>query len=172
MTTETHPQVALFGSITGGWRESFIIPVLQELGVTYFNPVIAGRGWTPEDGIREAEVMAHAETVVMVYNQHSPAFGGLVESGWAAVNTLQRGQTLILLIEGLYRMDVPRWLRWLPPVRALIDMVDEYALRARVLVQEHARRVAATNDRVILAEDMAGVLAALRRIYAPNSIDD
>lgn len=154
MATETHPQVALFGSIAGGWRESFIIPVLQELGVTYYNPVIAGRGWTPEDGLCEAKVMAHVETVVMVYTQHSPAFGGLVESGWAAVNTLQRGQTLILLIEGLYQMDVPRWLRWLPPVRAL--------------VQEHARQVAAETSRVIVAEDMAGVIAALQRVYGPN----
>ena len=165
MTVSPHPQVALFGSITGGWRESYIIPVLQELGVSYYNPVIAGRGWTPEDGLREADVMAHAETVVMVFNHHSAAFGGLAETGWAAANCLQRGQTLVLLVEGDYRMDVPRWLRWIPPVRAIVAMVEDYALRARVLVREHARQLSTETDRVIVAETMAGVVAALRQRY-------
>ena len=27
------------GSISGGWREQHIIPVLEELGVSYYNPV-------------------------------------------------------------------------------------------------------------------------------------
>lgn len=60
-----YPQVVLFGSIYGGWRESPIIPVLEELGVSYYHPFQEG-GWTRESGDREAEVMARCETIVNV----------------------------------------------------------------------------------------------------------
>jgi hypothetical protein len=38
------PQGVLFGSIYGQWRERYIISILTELGVTYYNPVQA-HGW-------------------------------------------------------------------------------------------------------------------------------
>lgn len=37
------PQVVLFGSIYGGWREQVVIPLLQELGVNlHVAPDVAG----------------------------------------------------------------------------------------------------------------------------------
>jgi DNA-binding beta-propeller fold protein YncE len=48
------PQVVLFGSIYGDWRERHVIPVLTELNVTYYNP-LQPQGWTHQVGDIEAE---------------------------------------------------------------------------------------------------------------------
>ncbi len=89
------PQVGLFGSMKGGWREKHVIPVLEQLGVTYFHPGVTGGEWTEEMGQREAEVLANCETIVMVVNDSTPTLGGLTEAGWSAWGAAQRGQTFI-----------------------------------------------------------------------------
>lgn len=161
----TYPQVALFGAIGGDWREECVIPALEALGVTYYDPTLRGRAWTEADGRREAEVMAHAETIVMVFLAGTPAFGGLAETGWAAASALQRGQTFILHVAPGFRWGVPAWLRLLPGARALVAQVEDYGVRARALVVDHARRLAGTTDRLIVAESIEDVVAALRRRY-------
>ncbi len=165
MATPAYPQVALFGAMGGGWREAHVIPALEALGVTYHDPTIHGRAWTEADGLREAEVMAHAETIVMVFPAGSPAFGGLAETGWAAASAHQRGQTFILHVAPDFTWEVAGWLRRLPGARGLVAQVEEYGVRARALVADHARRLAGTTDRLIVAESMAEVVAALRRRY-------
>ncbi|MEL6527164.1 MAG: hypothetical protein AAFQ07_15785, partial [Chloroflexota bacterium] len=90
-----YPQVALFGSMGGNWREDHVIPLLKQLGVSYFHPGIENKQWTQVMGYREADVMENAETVIMVINHSSPGFGGLAEAGWAALGAEKRGQTFI-----------------------------------------------------------------------------
>src|ERR1700682_3800918 len=92
------PQVVLFGSIAGEWRERQIIPVLNELGVTYYNPAKPD-GWTHQAGDVEAQYMARCETVVMVFNASSPSFAALAETGWAALGCVTRNQHFILQID-------------------------------------------------------------------------
>ncbi len=166
MTPPTHPQVVLFGAIGGGWRETHVIPALQALGVSYYDPTLRGRAWTEADGQREAEVMAHAETIVMVFPADTPAFGGLAETGWAAASALQRGQTFILHVAPGFTWQVAGWLRWLPGTRRLVAQIEDYGVRARALVVDHARRLAGTTNRLIVAESIEEVVAALQQRYS------
>jgi hypothetical protein len=165
MPSESHPQVILFGSIRGDWREQHIIPVLDELGVSYFNP-ITGTEWTEEMGRREGEVMAHCKTVVMVFNDTSPAFGGLTEAGWAALGSHRRQQTFILCVQTAYTLARPWWVRLLPGAGRFADLIEEYAQRCRFLVLEHARHLAEDDPRLIVVDTIDEVADALRRLYA------
>lgn len=63
-----YPQVALFGSTGGDWREDYVIPLLDKLKVTYYHPAELNTTWTQVHGTREADVMLYAETIVMVIN--------------------------------------------------------------------------------------------------------
>lgn len=159
-----HPQVILFGSIRGGWRETHIIPVLDELGVSYFNP-ITGTDWTEDMGRREGEAMEHCETILMFFNDTSPAFGGLTEAGWAALRSHQRQQTFILCVQKEYTLSRPWWARVLPGAGQWADMIEEYARRCRFLVHEHAQRLARDDPRLIVVETLDDVAAALRTLY-------
>ncbi len=165
MADSAPPQVALFGSIVGEWREEHIIPLLDELGVTYFHPGQQGSPWTEEMGRHEAQVMARAETVVMVFLHYTPAFGGLAEAGWAAARAVQRGQTFILYVPGGFVLDVPGWFRHVPIVRMLVKVIEENANRARFLVSEHARQLAAECEHIIVADSLDAVVEALRQRY-------
>lgn len=166
MAQQSTPQVGLFGSIYGEWREKHIIPVLDELKVSYFHPGTPDQVWTEEMGKREAEVMQQAETIVMVINDEKPAFGGLGETGWAALGAVQRKQTLILYVQPGYTWRVPAWQRWLPGMKNLIKEMEDYAQRTRSLVTEHAKRHAQENERLIVVDSLAGVVAELKRLYS------
>ena len=158
-----YPQVVLFGSVGGGWREAHIIPMLEELGVTYFNPVQQD-GWTAEDGAREADYMAHAETIIMVINNTTPAYTALAESGWAALGARERGQTLVLYVmQDTFHAAPPWWLRWVPWVRETAASTEHYAASLRKLMQEHAR--AFELDSLHVVDSMEGVIKALRARY-------
>ena len=162
-----YPQVVLFGSIPGGWREQYIIPVLDELGVSYYNPV-QQHGWTPESGAREAEVMAHAEVVVIVINNVSGSYTGLAESGWAALGARERGQTLIFYVmQDAYTVKIPVYLRWSRFVRAMAHSYEHYARSLRYLMQAHARQFDLPNMHVV--DSMDAVIAALRARYPAKS---
>ena len=159
-----YPQVILFGSIGGDWREKHIIPVLDELGVSYFDPRTSPT-WTEDMGRREAEVMEHCEVNVMYFNHTSPAFGGLTEAGWAALGTVQREQTFILCIERDYTVSYPWWARFIPGARARFDMIEDYSNRARFLVFEHAKKLAKDNERLMVVESVEAIVEELRRHY-------
>jgi hypothetical protein len=156
------PQVALFGSIGGEWRERYVIPVLIELGVTYYNPVRPS-GWTRESGDIEADRMARCETVVMVFNRTLPAFTALAETGWAALGCVARNQNFILQID----LDCPVHLS---PALASMHEGEQLERRlqhsttsSRYMVYKHAR--AFQHPRLHLVEDVAGVAAKLRELY-------
>lgn len=158
-----YPQVALFGSIKGKWREDHVIPLLKRLGVSYYHPGTPDQQWTQVMGLREADVMANAETIVMVINHSSPGFGGLAEAGWAALGASQRGQTFILHIptgykfkgEGLSAMFGKKY----------IDMLDDYAGRTRYLVNEHAKRSREVVNGLYVAETIDDILKILENQY-------
>lgn len=161
---QAYPQVVLFGAIAGDWREDHIIPVLDELGVTYYNPVApAGGWWTKEMDNREAEVMAHCETIVMVFNKLSPSFTALAETGWAALGALQRGQHFILQLEMDYEPELPEVIRQTQAGPHLDKTLKHRATSSRHLVYHHARQF--NHPKMHLVDDIAGVQTKLREIY-------
>ena len=158
-----YPQVALFGSVQGGWRETHIIPVLDALKVSYFDPTAFAGDWTKERGDYEAEVMARCETIVMVLNRTSLAFSGLAETGWAALGAVERGQHFILQIDLETDYELPDSLRDLNTAQDLRRQMRHYTTASRHLVFKHAQEF--RLDRLHLVDDLAGVAAALREIY-------
>ena len=161
-----YPQVALFGSIAGNWREEHVIPLLDQLGVSYYHPGTPEQTWTQVMGLREADVMAYAETIVMVINHSSPGFGGLAEAGWAALGAQVRGQNFILYIPEGYHFPSPGWLNMVPPAKNYAEMLDDYARRTRYLVNEHAKRFAGHMDNLDVCRNIEDVLTALRKHYS------
>jgi hypothetical protein len=160
----THPQVALFGSMSGGWRERSVIPVLERLGVTYFNPNVGGE-WTLEMGKREGEAMSNAETILMVFTNELPSFSGLAETGWAALGASQRGQLFILCLPTeKYHEDVPWYLVWSAHVQRITRLFNHYANASRRLVREHAAKFNDPNIRVV--DSLEGAIAVLQERYA------
>lgn len=157
-----YPRVVLFGSISGGWREKYVIPVLEELGVTYYNPV-APTGWTTVYGDREAELMAHCETIVMVINKTTAAFTSLAETGWAALGAAQRGQDFILQLDLDYMIDTEGAVTDTEAGRSLQGYLKHWSKSSRYLVHRHAREF--NHDKMHLVDDMEGVIAILRQIY-------
>ena len=159
----THPQVVLFGSMSGGWRERDIIPVLDRMGVTYFNPAVGG-DWTPEMGKREGEAMANAETILMVFTNDLPAFTGLAETGWAALGASQRGQLFILcLLPNPFEEKVPWYLAWSPYVQRITRLYNHYAKSSRFLVREHAAKF--SNPNIRLVDSIEEAVSVLRERY-------
>jgi hypothetical protein len=159
------PQVVLFGSIAGQWRERHVIPTLTELGVTYYNPV-KPEGWTQQAGDVEAEFMAHCETVVMVFNQTLPSFGALAETGWAALGCVVRKQHFILQIELDFPLHLPPELTAMQTGKQLENDLQGWATRSRYLVYKHAREF--THPLLHLVDDVPAVAAKLREIYGPE----
>jgi hypothetical protein len=157
-----YPQVVLFGSIGGDWREQFIIPLLEQLGVTYFNPVRA-EGWAKQWGDREAEVMAHCETIVMVINKVRPSFTSLAETGWAALRAVQRDQHFILQIDLDYAPNLPESIRHTEDGQRVEKLLKHWTVSSRYLVHQHAKQFGIPT--LHLVDDMDSVLATLRDIY-------
>lgn len=170
MTAQDIPQVGLFGSMKGNWREKHVIPVLKQLGVTYFHPGATGGKWTEAMGRREAEVLASCETIVMVINGTTPAFGGLAEAGWSALGAAQRGQTFILCVEPGYTWALPWWMRWIPGLERMRREAEGYAVRTRSLVVKHAKEFEGQVEHLTVADSTEQVIATLRAKYAvPNT---
>jgi len=147
-------QVFLMGTVGGVWqdpsrdcwREHVVQPVLDELGVTYFNPVV--KEWSGEDADREARALANAEVIVLVITDTSPSFASLSESGWALLGAMQRNQKLIMYIDPQHS--------------------DEDSERARLVVLSQARRLAAQFDGLIMVNSLDEVLEALRALYVQS----
>ena len=159
-----YPQVVLFGSTSGNWREDHIIPVLDELGVTYFNPVSANN-WVTDMGDNEAEMMAHCETIVIVINTVNPSFTSLAETGWAALGAVERGQHFILQVDESYNYKLPESLRQAAGGAELEELMRHYTISSRYLVVQHARHF--KHDRLHVVDNMDGIIAQLRAIYTP-----
>lgn len=160
-----YPQVGLFGSIAGDWREAHVIPLLKRLGVSYFHPGGGEGNWTQVMGLREADVLEHAETIIMVINHSSPGFGGLAEAGWAALGAATRGQTFILYIPMNYKFEIPGWEAMIPPAKKYADMLDDYAGRTRYLVYEHAKRFQKQVNNLYVVDDIEEMLDVLKQQY-------
>jgi hypothetical protein len=161
-----YPQVILFGSIFGDWRERYIIPVLDERGVTYYNPISPTGKWYKDLGNREAEMMEHGETIIMHFTPDLPSFAGLAETGWGALSAVQRKQTFILSIpKEEYHQPMPWWVKFIPPMKNMSKSIEDYANRSRFLVDAHARRLAPGNEHLIMVNDINAVADALRKLY-------
>lgn len=167
-----YPQVILFGSIYGDWRERSVIPVLDEIGVTYYNPLSPTGKWDKDLGEREAEVLQHAETIIMHFTNHSPSFAGLAETGWGALSASHRKQNFILSIpKEAYHHAMPRWAQLIPPMKNLGKTIEEYTNRSRFLVEAHARRLAAGDEHLVIVNDIKAVVAELHRLYKTKQGD-
>ena len=146
-----HAQVFLMGTIGGDyadpnrdcWREHVVQPVLDELGVTYFNPVVDK--WTEENAAIEARAIANAETIVLVITETSPSIGSLSESGWAVLSALERNQTIIIYISP--------------------ESDDAESSRARKIVLSQARTLAGNLENVYLVDSLDSVVSTLQDIY-------
>ena len=145
-------QVFLMGTIGGAyedpnrdcWREDVIQPILDELGVSYFNPVVSE--WTEENAEIEARVIAQSETIVLVITETHPSIGSLSESGWAVLSAIERKQHIIIFIDP--------------------DSKNQESWRARQIVLSQAIPLAKNLDNVTLVNNLDGVVHALREIYA------
>lgn len=157
------PQVILFGSIYGDWRENRVIPVLEELGVSYYNPTQKD-GWTKESGDREAEVMAQCETIIMVINKELPSFTSLAETGWAALGAAQRGQHFILQVDLDYTVELPDVITQSEEGQRIDKLMKHWAVSSRYMVVEHAKKFQV--ETLHMVDDLDGVVAKLRDIYA------
>jgi hypothetical protein len=166
---KANPQVVLFGSIGGEWRERYVIPVLTALNVTYYNPV-QPLGWTQQSGDVEAEYMARCETVVMVFNQTSPAFTALAEAGWAALGCVARNQNVILQIDLEFLPHLSPALTATPEGERLEKLLQHWATSSRHMVYKHAREF--KHPRLHLVEDVIAVAAKLREIYGSHEPRD
>lgn len=143
-------QVFLMGTICGEksdperdcWRESGVQPLLDDPGVTYYNPVV--ENWTDENAAEEAQAIASAETIVLVITADHPSIGSLSESGWAVLSALEREQQMIAYIA------------------PASDNVD--SLRARQIVLSQAQPLAERFDRLTLTHSLDAVNAELKRL--------
>ncbi|MBZ0315309.1 MAG: hypothetical protein K8L91_02740 [Anaerolineae bacterium] len=161
---DTVPQVVLFGSMQGEWREKSVIPVLNELGVTFYNPNEPGKNWNPDKGREEAEMMAACETIVIVINGKTAGITALMETGWAALGAQQRNQTLIMtVLPEEYVTTVPFYLKIFPKVREMQHFLNHYAQATRNLVRGHVKEFNLPN--LIVTDSVEGVNNALRKRY-------
>ncbi|MEM9953963.1 MAG: nucleoside 2-deoxyribosyltransferase domain-containing protein [Chloroflexota bacterium] len=144
-------QAFLMGTIGGDysdpnrdcWREQVIQPVLDELGVTYYNPVV--ENWSEENAREEAEAIANAETIVLVITESHNSFGSLAESGWAVLSAVQRNQTVIVYIAD--------------------ESDNADSLRARQIVLSQMIPLASSIDALIVTESLVEVTDALIDLY-------
>lgn len=158
-----YPQVVLFGSINPDWREKYIIPVLEELNISYYHPASPTGWWFKESGDKEAIVMAHCETIVMAFTGASPSFGGLAEAGWAALGAQVRGQTFIMHIDHDIEFKLPDSMKAAPEYDEVNRTFQHWATASRHLVQKHAEQFHLPN--VILASTLEEVAELLRKKY-------
>ncbi len=165
MSRITYPQVVLFGSMTAGWREEIMIPLLEQLGVTYYHPSPRGGDWHEDKGKSEALVMQHAETIVIVIDANSSSFASLTETGWAAASSAVRGQRVILYIAPDYRPHIPLWMRFFPPLRRVFRTIEDASRRARFLVLQHAERLRGDIPGLIICDSVENVRQELINIY-------
>lgn len=150
--TDENAQVFLMGTIGGAksdpgrdcWRESVVQPMLDTLGVTYYNPVV--EDWSPEEAEKEARAIASAETIVLVISPDYPSIGSLSESGWAVLSALERNQTIIAYIAP--------------------SSDDADSARARSIVLSQARPLAVRFERLLLVDNLRAVNGALKRLYS------
>jgi hypothetical protein len=144
-------QVFLMGTIGGDyadpkrdcWREHVVQPILDELHVTYFNPVVDN--WSEENAEIEGRVIANAETIVLVITETSPSIGSLSESGWAVLSAIERDQNIIVYIAP--------------------ESDDTESLRARRIVLSQARTLAGKVQNLYLVDSLDAVVSTLREIY-------
>lgn len=145
-------QVFLMGTIGGDyadpkrdcWREHVVQPILDELDVTYFNPVVDN--WSEENAEIEARVIANAETIVLVITETSPSIGSLSESGWAVLSAIELDQNIIVYIA--------------------LESNDDESLRARRIVLSQARTLAGKVKNLYLVDSLDAVVSTLREIYS------
>ncbi len=166
MSRITYPQVVLFGSMTAGWHENVIIPLLEQLGVTYYHPSPQGGDWNEDKGKSEALVMQQAETIVIVIEASSSSFASLAETGWAAASSAVRGQRLILYIMRDYHPHIPLWMRFFPPLRRFFRTIENASRRARFLALQHAERLRGDIPSLIICDNLEGVRQELINIYS------
>lgn len=161
--SEAYPQVILFGSLLPDWREKYVIPVLEELGVTYYHPSSPTGWWYKELGDKEAVIMANCETIVMVFSSATPSFGGLAETGWAALGAQVRGQTFILQIDHNIQFGLPDSMKNAPEYEDLNRNLQHWATASRYFVQKHAEQFNLPN--LHLVNTIEEVVAVLRQKY-------
>ena len=156
-------QVALFGSISReqDWRKEKVIPVLEALNVTYFNPVVDN--WTPDLAEKEAAVMAQAETIVMIFDDSSPSFTGLAEAGWAALGAAQRGQNFVLYVDQAYELNIPQEVLSTPLAQEWGGYFKHWASSIRKLTVRHAQE--AELETLYLCDSIEEVCETLKQIY-------
>ena len=100
MSEELHNCVGLFGSYGAtDWRNDIAIPLLTSAQVDYFDPTV--EHWDEEARQAEAHHAAHDRVLLMIITGGATSFATLAESGWLALQAVERGQKLVVVIEDM-----------------------------------------------------------------------
>lgn len=92
--------VGLFGTCgSSKWREEVAIPILDEAGIEYFNPVVAD--WNYEAMKNEADHAATDKVVLLVITGETTGIASMAESGWIALQSQLRNQNLVMVLEDM-----------------------------------------------------------------------
>lgn len=89
--------IGLFGTVGDSkWRDP-VIARLEREGIPYFNPVVDK--WTPECAPIEAKHLATDSVILFVITGETESFGGLAETGWAALSAMKNRQTVLFVVQ-------------------------------------------------------------------------
>ena len=106
----TKKVVGLFGTCGDSkWREDVAIPILQNHGVEFFNPVVPD--WKPEHAAIEAEHAAQDAVIMLVITGETTGIASMAESGWLALQASLRHQMLLVVLQDMKPEDDAAGLR-------------------------------------------------------------
>ena len=90
------PLVGLFGTCNNStWRDR-VIPLLK---VEYYNPVVTGRPWTPDDARIEEQVKKLADILLYVITPLQTGFYSIAEMTYSAIKAKDKKVIIVFLNE-------------------------------------------------------------------------
>lgn len=142
--TEVAKIVSLFGTCNNSnWREE-VMSRLAAANIEFFNPVVPD--WKPEHAVNEAKHAAEDAVIMLVITGETTSIASMAESGWLAAHAIQRGQSLVMVLQ-----DMP----------AETEPVDDTKRnnKARNLLRQHIKSLNSPNvflcETIEAAADMA-----------------
>lgn len=103
------PIIGAFGTTAGrNWRDDMNVyysmmaeerRIAYEPARVYFDPVITGRDWTPEDAVNEAEHLAKDAVILHGLETKASSVGSMLELGFLAAASVLNGRKMISFIK-------------------------------------------------------------------------
>jgi hypothetical protein len=117
--------IGLFGTCGDSkWREEIAIPILQSMGVEYFNPVVAN--WTAECAENEVRHATTDRVLMLVITGETTGIASMAESGWQALMASNNGQALVFVLQDMPPSDEEKALR----INKTRNLLRQYAKKA------------------------------------------